>query len=117
MTPRIILILLLIPTLVFAYSVELRWTRNAPSDNVKEYKVYRCMSSIPRVKRDPRYTNISSVKFTSATTATVRIHKLVGVQSMYVTATNTQGLESGASNTVFTYDQFGNLINIRLVKE
>lgn len=119
-----ILLALLIPSLVYAYSVELRWTQNPPSDKVTKYNVYRCMSSVqghystcrPRVGKDPKYTNMSSVRFPSYTTATTKIVNLSGAHKMYVTATNDKGVESGASNVVFEYDRYG-VLRIRLLKE
>jgi hypothetical protein len=118
-----ILLIVLIPTLALAFSVELRWTQNPKTDNVTKYNVYQCMSSVqghystckPRVGKDLKYTNMSSVKFPSYTTATVKIPNLTGPQKMYITAENAIG-ESGASNSVFCFDQYGNL-TIKLIKE
>jgi hypothetical protein len=115
---------LVISSLALAFSIELRWTQNAPTDKVVKYNVYRCMSSVlghystckPRPGKDPKYTNMSSVKFPSYTTATTKIMGLTGAHKIYLTAVNKEGLESGASNVVFEYDQYGKL-TIRLIKE
>lgn len=124
--PTTFFISLVLTATVYAYSVELRWTQNPPVPKVAKYNVYQCMSSVlghyttckPRVGKDPKYKNMSTVRFPSYTTATVKITNLTGPHKMYVTAVGADPpyLESNASNTVFCFDQYGNLI-IRLIKE
>jgi hypothetical protein len=119
-TILMVLVAIIITSTVYAFTLEIKWSANPSTDNVKEYKIYRCMSSMnktcqPRPGKDPRYTNMTSISFINSTTVTTKLKGLTGIHNIYVTATN--GVqESGSSNVVSENGIKGN-VGIRIVKE
>jgi hypothetical protein len=96
---------LLITSTVYAFDFKIQWDANPKSDNVTNYKVYRCMSSAkgicqPRPKKDPTYPTTGLVYTNITTVSTTITGASAGIHNVYVTAASD---ESGASNRVMVY--------------